>query len=179
VFSVIKQEDLKQKMELMYCDLIDMDILRDIQMGVLQEMDVQLSAGHQIEDLAQEFKVRVLEKKNELLNANTKPRRHHDHARWKEFQDEVAGEAVDEVDDDDMEDVQFDSQKISLKCPITKTTFVDPVMNPACKHVYSRAAIAQLMDRGHAEVFARGRRLTSSVSRSRLQKDGCGWPLSC
>jgi hypothetical protein len=151
----------------MYQDLIDMDLLRQIQDEVLKEMSVDL-AVNEIEDLAQEFKIGVKRSKDRRLGPNTKPQRYHDHHEWETLQKEFNQMEAEQVND--MEDVQFDSQKLSTRCPITKKTFVDPVMNPSCKHVYSRQGIMELMnDQGRAEVCLCPS-LTVLVSRDWLQK---------
>eukprot|EP00752_Nemacystus_decipiens_P014752 g13135.t1 len=58
---------------------------------------------------------------------------------------EVMKKVMPPDDDDDDEDVvpSGGTQQVSLKCPITSTTIVDPVKNKVCKHTYGRAAIEQ------------------------------------
>jgi SUMO ligase MMS21 Smc5/6 complex component len=48
-------------------------------------------------------------------------------------------------DDDQDEDLQVVSQRVSYICPITTKLLVNPVKSSQCGHVYSKAAIVQMM----------------------------------
>jgi len=47
---------------------------------------------------------------------------------------------LDEEENDEA-DIVVTAGKVSLICPLTQTPFIDPVLNPRCKHSYSALAI--------------------------------------
>jgi SUMO ligase MMS21 Smc5/6 complex component len=52
----------------------------------------------------------------------------------------------------------------SLVCPVSQRQLVQPVYNPACRHVYSQAAITQLLRAGSADCPVAGCRQRIAVS---------------
>jgi SUMO ligase MMS21 Smc5/6 complex component len=55
---------------------------------------------------------------------------------------------VQEYDDD----IAIESEKTSLKCPITLVTFNDPVTSTKCPHSFEREAILSMIQRSSARV---------------------------
>jgi hypothetical protein len=68
-------------------------------------------------------------------------------------------------DDDDDDDVAINSERISLKCPITLLRFKDPVTSTKCPHSFERQAIEDMIRNGTAPARG-GRRNQHHINRS-------------
>lgn len=80
---------------------------------------------------------------------------------YKKFREEVwnvthPGVALpDEGPVDEDADIVVGTQTISLLCPYSKTMLVDPVANPDCNHVYSRANVMSQIPEADGKVEVR------------------------
>ena len=75
---------------------------------------------------------------------------------------------TDTVEDDD---IVVDQEIQSLNCPITLTLLENPVRNATCPHVYSRAAIVELIRHGRGQIKCPVAGCGANVTEKQLKED--------
>ena len=75
-------------------------------------------------------------------------------SRWFAINDDIEdGDAMQNGNEDVGDDIVMEHEKQSLKCPITLTTFEEPVRNTHCPHIFSKAAILDMIRQGRLDVI--------------------------
>ena len=74
-------------------------------------------------------------------------------SRWFAINDDIEdGDTEQNGNEDVGDDIVMEHEKQSLKCPITLTTFEEPVRNTQCPHIFSKAAILDMIRQGRLDV---------------------------